>query len=466
MSDHACLILDEPLFGGIEQEGPRKGLRTLFIAGDKITFSQVEPLLGEFDQVYLGSGRLTPVSMDLLDELASVPSLRISVETSSKEVANKLMTKVHELADAYPSEADKVLVVFTTEMKRPDGTDAIDLPVLDRVDESIYNWYAFDHPASVSMKVDDGTKVVITHQGRTYVNDFTAGYADDFPIKLPTKKHRIYQIESSSSCSATCSFCPQPTMQRTKENISWDNFKATIDLMENKYVALHHFGEPLLHPQLPEMIEYANSQGKVVEFSTNGKGLHNDKVHGDEYLRRVLRAKPHRIRVAYDFFRPEAFIRDLLTFNVCTIVTTHAVTEGVLKERKAFNNWAGQLEGDERPSEISGECYYLKYQYKVAMANGLIVPCCQDFEGKHVLGSVNDPDSIKDHPSEGYDLCKSCSGMQFAATGTGQGWWEELGLNQALESGNVANKAGELKDNVPREKPKARRRIPIIAAKD
>jgi hypothetical protein len=212
------------------------------------------------------------------------------------------------------------------------------------------------------------------------------------------------------------------------------------------------------------MIEYANSKGKIVEFSTNGRGLHDTPKYGDDYLRRVLAAKPYRIRIAYDFFRPEQFVRDVLTFNVASLVTMHAVTEGVLKERKPFNDWAGQLEGDPRKSEIHGECFYLKYNYKVAMADGTIVPCCQDFEGKVNLGHIDDPDNIKDQDANGYpELCSKCSGMQFAATGSGVGWWEELGLDQTQY--DMEQKASELKE-VPRERPKARRRIPINPSRE
>ena len=270
-----------------------------------------------------------------------------------------------------------------------------------------------------------------------------------------TSPLNFYQIESTSKCSATCSFCPQPTMERNQEHIRFTTFMAAIDAMPNGYVALHHFGEPLLHPELAQMIDYAHSRGKKVEFSTNGKGLHN-QANGDVYLRAVMRAKPERIRVAYDFFRPDEFIRDLLTFNVSTIITVHAVTEGLLKERKPYNNWAGQLPG--RKSEIEGECFFLKYGYAAVLADGDVVPCCQDYEGKHRLGSVFDPENIKPHSTRGYDLCRTCAGMQFALD---SGWWEEIEANQLDHRDNVFNKpVGELKD-VPRETPRKRRVIPI-----
>lgn len=266
----------------------------------------------------------------------------------------------------------------------------------------------------------------------------------------------FYQIETSSACSATCNFCPQPGMNRDRENMTLDTFKAAIDAMENRYVALHHFGEPLLNPDLPVMIAYANKRGKVVEFSTNGKGL-NDAKDGDDYLRAVLDARPHRMRIAYDFFRPNAFIRDALTFNVSTIITVHAVTPGLLKERKPLNNWAGQM-AELGPSEISGECFFLKYRYAAVMQTGEVVPCCQDYEGKHIIGNVNDPTSITEHPNEGYEMCKTCSGMQFGKDG---GWWDDVQADQSKYP--MENIPQELADHVPRQIPKSRRiRIPII----
>lgn len=259
---------------------------------------------------------------------------------------------------------------------------------------------------------------------------------------------KIYQVESTSKCSATCSFCPHPSMVRTKEHMSFDVFKKTLDLMENRYFALHHFGEPLLHPELPEFIAYANSKGKQVEFSTNGKGI-NDTPGGDAYLRRLMAARPFRIRVAYDFFRPDEFMRKLLTLNETTILTTHAVTKGLLLDHKPLNNWAGQMD---LVGEIHGECYFLKYDYVAVMANGDVVPCCQDYEGKHVIGNVADPASIKLRKS--YALCNGCNGMQFAE---GSGWWDEIGRNHKEEG--VVNKPNEIVPDLPREIPRKRPKV-------
>lgn len=222
-----------------------------------------------------------------------------------------------------------------------------------------------------------------------------------------TTRVKIYQVESTSNCSATCSFCPHPTMERKKKHMSLETFRRVLSVMENDYIALHHFGEPLLNPDLPAFIREAHAHGVRCEFSTNGYGIQKD-----DYLKAVLDARPYMIRIAYDFFKPDEFIKKVLTFNVATIVKLHAVTKGLLLEHKPYNNWAGVLPGE---SEIRGECYYKKFHYACALQDGSLVPCCQDYEGKHVIGHVNEPDKVAFQ--EDYSICKGCTGMQFAVDG-------------------------------------------------
>ncbi len=51
--------------------------------------------------------------------------------------------------------------------------------------------------------------------------------------------------------------------------LSLEGFKKALDSWNFKHVALHGWGEPLLNPQLFEMIEYAQSKGVSTELTTN-----------------------------------------------------------------------------------------------------------------------------------------------------------------------------------------------------
>jgi len=220
----------------------------------------------------------------------------------------------------------------------------------------------------------------------------------------------IYQVESTSKCSARCDFCPHPDMERKKAHMPLETFDQVLKVMANDYFALHHFGEPLLNPNLPEMLRRAGQAGKKVEFSTNGYGLQDDA-----FLREVLEARPYMIRIAYDYFKPDEFIRKVLNYNRTSVIKLHAVTPGLLPDVKPLNNWAGQKPWD---SQVKGACYFLDYDYFAVLQNGAIVRCCQDYEGNHVLGTVWSVEELErpELPSP-IPLCRTCSGMQFAQDG-------------------------------------------------
>jgi radical SAM protein with 4Fe4S-binding SPASM domain len=90
----------------------------------------------------------------------------------------------------------------------------------------------------------------------------------DFPPHL--------DIEATSRCNFNCSFCDkQPLLQKNQlGDIKMTLFKKIIDegaLFGLKSVQLSYRGEPLLHPDLAEMVHYAKKKGvHGVYFCTNG----------------------------------------------------------------------------------------------------------------------------------------------------------------------------------------------------
>ena len=95
-------------------------------------------------------------------------------------------------------------------------------------------------------------------------------------IALPVPE--VYQIEVARVCNLKCIMCP---IQRfnffpRKDNtalISVDLVKKIVDegsLEASYFVELQMSGEPLLHPQLSEIIDIVKSAGVFVGLSTNG----------------------------------------------------------------------------------------------------------------------------------------------------------------------------------------------------
>ena len=80
---------------------------------------------------------------------------------------------------------------------------------------------------------------------------------------------RIY-LEISDYCNLSCKFCTSP--RRNKNMLSLDNYKNIVNKINGhaKELYLHVLGEPLVHPYIFEMIDYASDFFNV-NITTNGR---------------------------------------------------------------------------------------------------------------------------------------------------------------------------------------------------
>lgn len=88
----------------------------------------------------------------------------------------------------------------------------------------------------------------------------------------------ILQIEPTTFCNLECSMCINPVIDRNKRHMKYDEFKKIIDSLPLlRKISLVGAGEPLLNPELFNMISYAKSKDILIGFATNGMLL-NDEV--------------------------------------------------------------------------------------------------------------------------------------------------------------------------------------------
>ena len=92
---------------------------------------------------------------------------------------------------------------------------------------------------------------------------------------------KIY-IEITNACNLNCSFCIKN--KRKINYITLENYKFIINKIKpyTKEIYLHILGEPLLHPNINEFIEYAQNQDLLVNITTNGyliTNLNTNKIH-------------------------------------------------------------------------------------------------------------------------------------------------------------------------------------------
>ncbi|MDQ1274169.1 MAG: hypothetical protein QG591_2799 [Planctomycetota bacterium] len=87
---------------------------------------------------------------------------------------------------------------------------------------------------------------------------------------IPQRPERV-QIEITNRCNYTCGMCPRESFNLPEHDIPFDLFQKIIGRIESRYnITLTGWGEPLLHPQLMDMIVYTKSKGHSVGTTTNG----------------------------------------------------------------------------------------------------------------------------------------------------------------------------------------------------
>jgi MoaA/NifB/PqqE/SkfB family radical SAM enzyme len=97
--------------------------------------------------------------------------------------------------------------------------------------------------------------------------------------KLPGRFYPINYlfVEITNACNFKCTWCPDEIMDRRRGFMSKTKAFRIFDEVAEKRpflgplypVKLHQMGEPMLHPELPEIVAYAEARGVPVELNTN-----------------------------------------------------------------------------------------------------------------------------------------------------------------------------------------------------
>ncbi len=89
------------------------------------------------------------------------------------------------------------------------------------------------------------------------------------------------KIEPTNICNADCISCSTKRARRGRGNMPIDLFKKIIDdasQLRVRSVALYIHGEPLLHPQIGDMLSYIKEKGIAFYIRTNGSALSGRKA--------------------------------------------------------------------------------------------------------------------------------------------------------------------------------------------
>ena len=236
---------------------------------------------------------------------------------------------------------------------------------------------------------------------------------------------RVY-LEITNVCNLSCSFCPGT--KRKKHFLTTEEFSLLASRLagHTEYLYLHVMGEPLLHPQLAEILGIAADFGFKICLTTNGTLL-------DRTLPTLLAARNlHKISVSLHSFEGNDGGVDLEDYvsrcaRACAALAENGVicafrlwNEGGKNEKNAqiFAVLSQELERNvaEIPLDVRGNrklgdrlylesaekfdwpdmtaaeggvefCLGLRQQAAI-LCDGTVVPCCLDGEGQIALGNL------------------------------------------------------------------------------
>lgn len=252
---------------------------------------------------------------------------------------------------------------------------------------------------------------------------------------IQRKRYSKVNIEISNICNLQCSFCPE--VIRTKGMIGLDLFRRIIGEVASltEQVCFHLMGDPLVHPELLQLVEICHEQQVRIFFVTNGVLLRekqaeillhpafrqvNFSLHsfhdnfGDrdptQYLERIFSWTERALAE-----RPELYINYRL-WNLAEPRGTGSQNQGMLRRIEERFGVAVDPDVDVRRSKsrrlknrlsmhfdtefvwpglelevlgIEGRCQGLSNHFGI-LVDGTVVPCCLDKEGGIPLGKIQD----------------------------------------------------------------------------
>lgn len=247
----------------------------------------------------------------------------------------------------------------------------------------------------------------------------------------------ILMVEPTNICPLQCPLCPTGIgqMTRTRGMMPFPLFKQAIDEVDPVYVYLWNWGEPLLNPEIYDMIEYAHEKMVYTKLSTNAHFLDDraaDKLaeSGLDYLIVSLDGASEK---TYTRYRKEGdygkVINNLISLvdrkpdslhaalqfiimkhnqheldEIKTLAKNIGVDELLLKtasvdlidydteeqRKKNLREYLPDTEHQRRIYQEHRKHTFCDRPWVSAVINwdGAVTPCCYDYDGRITLGNI------------------------------------------------------------------------------
>ena len=235
-------------------------------------------------------------------------------------------------------------------------------------------------------------------------------------------------LEITNVCNLSCDFCPGT--RREKHVLSPAQFRTLAEKIRphTEYLYLHLMGEPLLHPDLAQLLDIAHQLGFRVMITTNGTLL---SKQGDLLCTAPAVQKVSISLHSFEGNHPSGTMEDYLTTctdfaaqaahagkrcalrlwnldgeqtqgansqNTAILAHLHTQFPGEWKEGRRgitmapsiYLEWGEKFDWPDMTAPetgITAFCYGLRDHIGV-LCDGTVVPCCLDHEGDIPLGNL------------------------------------------------------------------------------
>jgi radical SAM protein with 4Fe4S-binding SPASM domain len=117
-----------------------------------------------------------------------------------------------------------------------------------------------------------------------------------------------FNLEPTNLCNLSCQMCPRDKSQRKFGYLDMNLFKKIVDEAKNfgaRHFVLHKDGEPLLHKNIIEIVQYIKQshKGNTTYISTNGLLLAPEKSEG------LIKALLDQLHISIGAATPETYLK-------------------------------------------------------------------------------------------------------------------------------------------------------------
>ena len=252
------------------------------------------------------------------------------------------------------------------------------------------------------------------------------------------KKFKKIYIEVGNICNLSCDFCPET--KREKEFMTLKAFSHILDQIKphGEYIYLHVKGEPLLHPQLGQLLDISYEKGFKVNMTTNGTLINQakEKIINKPALRQIsfslhsfdgnhdenqyFEERKAYFEQIFDFIKEAKETPLIISLRLWNLEKDNKVNlekrrnqelvemierefsldykieekilpgRGIKIANKVYLNQDHEFQWPDLKQEEDdgvGFCYGLRDQVGI-LVDGTVIPCCLDGEGIINLGNI------------------------------------------------------------------------------